>query len=239
MSTTPVNAIRVAELTDSPPNINTAIGNLATDIDRSLVPRFATTAARDTAIPSPTEGMVCYVSTNASFGRSLQIYNGSSWVNMYRSPIFVRKFSSVSRALTTTPTDDPELFLPMVANSTWEFTVHGFCTAETAADVRVHMAYPTGCTIFWDILGPGTTWGASTGEGVITGLSKLGDTSTFSGPIAFGGTSISTPLAFRANGIIYVGATAGNLRFQWAQNASTSNGVEIKAGSYMILSRIE
>jgi len=46
-------------------------------MDQSVM-RFATTSARDTNIPSPTEGMVVYIDADDS----LLVYDGSAWVNL-------------------------------------------------------------------------------------------------------------------------------------------------------------
>jgi len=46
-------------------------------MDQSVM-RFATTSARDTNIPSPTEGMVVYIDADDS----LLVYNGSAWVSI-------------------------------------------------------------------------------------------------------------------------------------------------------------
>jgi len=46
-------------------------------MDQSVM-RFATTSARDTNIPAPTEGMVVYIDADDS----LLVYDGSAWVNL-------------------------------------------------------------------------------------------------------------------------------------------------------------
>lgn len=233
-------ALRIPELSDGPPNINTAVGNAVNDIDKVVIPVYSTFAARNSANPSPTPGQFCYVTTTDEQGRVLMGYNGSEWVNYFRSEQYVLKWASSSRANTTTPTDDPYLVLPMQTNADYEFEIVGYLSADTSSDCRVHMAYPSGCTIWWGLFGaPGTTWTASSGDGPVGGASmKLGDQSTFSGPVAMGGTSTSIPLTFIAKGICKTGVNAGNLRFQWAQNNSNGLGVEIRAGSYMKLKRL-
>jgi hypothetical protein len=46
-------------------------------MDQSVM-LFATIAARTTALPSPSEGMMCYLAdTNA-----VQVYNGTAWVSI-------------------------------------------------------------------------------------------------------------------------------------------------------------
>lgn len=56
---TPIAALPYPELTDIP-NAQTAFSNLATALDTIVVPRYASTAARDTAIASPGDGQHCF-----------------------------------------------------------------------------------------------------------------------------------------------------------------------------------
>lgn len=59
MATTPINALRYAGGTDAP-NGPSLGQNLALDLDTRIVARFASTAARDSAIPAPINGMVVW-----------------------------------------------------------------------------------------------------------------------------------------------------------------------------------
>lgn len=59
MGTTPISALRYAELTD-PANAKTLSQNLATDLDTLVNSRFASSTLRDAAIPTPTDGQRIY-----------------------------------------------------------------------------------------------------------------------------------------------------------------------------------
>lgn len=63
MPTTPINGLRKPARSDSPDG-PLQISNLADDVDSRLVGRFATTTERDAKIPSPTDGMICYVAAD-------------------------------------------------------------------------------------------------------------------------------------------------------------------------------
>lgn len=84
VANTPINGLRLAELTDSA-NLQTAFSNIGTDLDSRLFPRFADTSARDAAITSPVAGMVCYV---ASFNLPMMYY-GSFWGFLHGAPVAV------------------------------------------------------------------------------------------------------------------------------------------------------
>lgn len=64
----------VPDLAD-PSNIPADLELLAETIENQVVMRFASTAARDAAIVSPAEGMVC-VTTDTT---TMWLYNGSAW----------------------------------------------------------------------------------------------------------------------------------------------------------------
>lgn len=72
MPTTSENAIRYPAATATP-NVSQDIQNVATDVDTGLVRRFASTGARDTAIPSPATNRV------VSVAGAIQVYTGSRW----------------------------------------------------------------------------------------------------------------------------------------------------------------
>lgn len=63
MPTTAINGLRKPAVSDSP-NGPQQISNLADDVDKKLVAVFATTTARDAAITTPTDGMICYVTAD-------------------------------------------------------------------------------------------------------------------------------------------------------------------------------
>lgn len=57
---TPIAALPYPELTDIP-NAQTAFQNLALGLDTKVIPKFATSVARDAAIPSPVAGMLVFM----------------------------------------------------------------------------------------------------------------------------------------------------------------------------------
>src|SRR5688572_25007561 len=73
------------------------MSELAADLDTRLVPRFASAAARNTAIPSPTEGQVCYLIDVDRF----EWHNGTTWL-----PMGSRVAQTVQSALTSATTTE-------------------------------------------------------------------------------------------------------------------------------------
>lgn len=72
MPTTSSSGLRYPASSDTP-NIPQDMQNLATDLDKKVIPPFSTTAARTTAIGSPTQGQP------ATVAGSLTVYDGSGW----------------------------------------------------------------------------------------------------------------------------------------------------------------
>lgn len=71
---TPINGFPRPQLPDSP-DIEIAVGSLGDAVDARANPVFATTVARDAAMPSPVAGQECYVTT----GSVKYWYDGSGW----------------------------------------------------------------------------------------------------------------------------------------------------------------
>jgi hypothetical protein len=86
-SSTPVSGIPYALLTDTP-NANTLAQNIASAIDHLLIPKYASTTARDAANTSPSENDMAAI-TAAGY----TMYDGSAW----------RKFAPHKTAVTFTP----------------------------------------------------------------------------------------------------------------------------------------
>lgn len=63
------------------PNVPADIQNLATDTDSRIIPRYATTTARDTGIPSPVDGQV------VSIAGKLQLRTGGAWMGLTKGVV--------------------------------------------------------------------------------------------------------------------------------------------------------
>jgi hypothetical protein len=72
LPTTSSSGLRFPASSDTP-NVPQDIQNLAVDADRKVVPAFSTAAARNSVIPSPTQGQCCTV------GGVLNVHDGSGW----------------------------------------------------------------------------------------------------------------------------------------------------------------
>lgn len=240
MSTvSPVNGIRIVELTDGPANIQTVVSNVVTDIDRSLVPRFSSTAARDSAIPTPSEGMLCYLTGTGIGLHTLQRYTGSAWARMQEAPLFVRKTVTETVTASTTVQNDDQLVLAVAANTTYEFVCQVAYDGNSTADIKLGFTFPASATMDYYASGYGIGVGAqfSLWSFVAGGAAGLGTVSP-SQMQGFSDETATSLTAIRLYGILQVGSTAGNLQLQWAQNTSNAVATRVLAGSYLKLERM-
>lgn len=80
---TPVSALPYAQLSDTA-NANTLSQGIATALDHVVIPKYATTTARDAANTAPVEGDMCYISV-AGAGKGYYQYSGTAWIGPLKS----------------------------------------------------------------------------------------------------------------------------------------------------------
>lgn len=235
-------SIRKPELTDSPANIEIAAGNALDDIDKVVVPIYASTATRDTLSDGgPATGWACYITASGSGGRTLQVYDGTGWKSYFGGPRYIAKSATTSRASTTTFTADPHLTMTLEASSTYEVDLHLFVTADAAGDLKVRFTMPTGALGYFGHLAPGTLWPAGSGGGVFDGnivaLTQLAQ-STPTASLDSGGSYSGHAQAHNIRGIIVMAGSSGSVTVEWAQLASNVTATELKKQSYMLVTRV-
>lgn len=233
-STTTINALRYAVQSDTA-NAQTGFQQLAEDLDTRLVPRFSSAATRDTAISSPTNGQACYITGSATGGRTLQVYNGTSWINYFRGPVFAYKTAQESVTSSTTVQADNDLVVALEANTTYTYTMALIVTGVDAGDLKHNFTYPTGCSVSEIAFAYST---ASTGAAPVLGAFGYAQDATSPTPDYTSGTITSTPVSLIAHGVIVVGSTAGSLTLMWAQNTSNGTATNLEPGSHIVLTRV-
>lgn len=236
MTTTARAGFRKPDLVDGP-SIATAVGDAIDDVDYISIPIYPTTAARLAANPSPVQGQMAYITDLAVGGRVLTSYNGAAWVNYYPGGLFVSKSLATSRAATTSLAADPELSIPVAANTTYEFEALFFVAGNSAADFKFNFTFPSS-DFAAGLTAPGTTYGATSTDGVGTWTSTLITAGTVSATFACGITDTTIPLTCLVNGILKVGSSAGAFYLSWAQNSSNATATALGANSYMLLDRV-
>lgn len=72
---TPNQGFRYPDMNEKRSSVPTHIQNLAEDVEKRVVMVFATTNERNTKVPSPTAGMMCFVTGSTA----LFVHDGNSW----------------------------------------------------------------------------------------------------------------------------------------------------------------
>lgn len=141
------------------------------------------------------------------------------------------KSSNTSRASTTTPSNDPHLFLTVSANTKYHLEMFLRYTGPTAADIDLRFSVPSGTTLDWctDALGSGA---ANTTEALNRNQYNETSTNAILGTIT-GSDTVAFP-----KGVLRVGGTSGVFRCLWAQDVSNATSCTIYAGSLMMLRRM-
>lgn len=143
----------------------------------------------------------------------------------------VVKTANTSRASTTTPSNDPHLFMTVSANKIYLLEMFLRYTGPTAADIDLRFSGPSGTTLDWctDAVGvnaAGSTQEVSRQQHQITATTAVLGTFTGSDLVAF------------PKGVLRVGSTSGVFRCLWAQEASNATSCTIYSGSVMMLRRM-
>jgi len=228
MLTTPIVGIPYPELGDSP-NAPTQMLNQASALDTVLVPRFASTAARDAAITAPLVGQVCFV-TFASGREFLQIYSSGAWVNLTWSKTIVMETASL-RTATVTITPDATFQFSGAANARYmlEFHLHVDNTAANSIDFRFGLAAPVGSVGNLHVRGPAVTRTSSPNPQTMLPVT-LNSQYQLAAPI------VGQYHTMAAN--LLIGGTAGTVSLNWAQYVSSANSTRIREGSFMKITQI-
>lgn len=132
----------------------------------------------------------------------------------------------------TTYVNDPELFIPLVANSVWiiEFTL--FYSSLAAAAAKVNLTVPSGGAFTFgnDSLSLTAT---TTANAIDRGVVFAGG-----GGHGLGAAGVGNPVVSYPKGYCSIGATAGNAQLQFAQDTANASNTVLMPGSTMKLTRV-
>jgi hypothetical protein len=220
-TSTTINGFPKPELSDVP-NIETAVGNFADAVDSRVIPIFATTGARDTAISAPSFGMHAAVSGTGE----VYYYNGTAWVSAVPRTIY--KTSNETVTSSTTLQNDNDFFLNVEANSLYIVDLTLALTGNSGGDFRSLWTYPSGAT--------GTRHrialqhGGTVPDDLKAPVSSIADTNQDTGTL---GTDLTEQSIFKEWLTFDTAGTSGTLQFTWCQRVSSGTATTVRAGSVM------
>lgn len=130
----------------------------------------------------------------------------------------------------TTLTNDPELFLALVANATYlleAFLVYEGGTSGSA-DLQGKFTVPSGASLRYTNIGQNAS-GGNTGS--FAGTATSG---TYTGNTNGAGNLRSLTIP----GSVVMGSTAGNIQMQFSQNTANATATIVHAQSYLAVQRV-
>lgn len=151
---------------------------------------------------------------------------------------YIWKPADTSRAAITAVTDDPDLKMPVEANT--KYFVEFFITCEglAAADIQSQWTIPAGATGGRRVLGPATNGAINSnadGQLMRVGTHLVGTSVSYNLPR----DAVGLENQIQEVGIINIGATAGFVTFKWAQVTSNATATIVKKDSFGRATRID
>jgi len=171
---------------------------------------------------------------------TFQSFVGPDAAELNRFPVQIASaIKTVDETVTssTTMQDDNELFVDVLANTTYWVTAMIIYAAATTRDLKMSFAGPGGSSMNWvsDAFASSIAAGILVDE-VSRTLQTLGSTPSPGG----NGTapSVGNNLFCVPRGIFTTGANDGTLTFQWAQLSSGTPGTIVRADSVLLVRRL-
>ena len=140
---------------------------------------------------------------------------------------------------TTTLTTLTDFTYALVANATYVAEFVLIYLSGTTPDVKFQwdISSVSGCTIEWGQTGASAINAAApSGGGAITPYNSMPD-QTQTMALAGQGTAADNKVVVPIFATIHNSSTAGDLRFQWAQNTADGSNTSLLVGSYMKITR--
>lgn len=137
----------------------------------------------------------------------------------------------------TTPIDDTELYVPVVAGAKYRVEAWLIATGNASADIAYSFDAPAGCSLWWSTISPDAS-DAAYASGT-TGKTQFYSLLSTSFPTVSrdSATNPTYPLCCLIKGRLSVGATAGDFQLMWTQYSANASDTKLLAGSHLSLTR--
>lgn len=112
--------------------------------------------------------------------------------------------------------NDDELLLAIGANEVWAFELYLLSSSSAVADYKGKFVGPSGATVYAQFASSNHLPADQT----LVGVGRVGG------------------VFQKWHGVIINGATAGNLQFQWAQDAAEASDTKVLAGSCLVATQL-
>lgn len=141
------------------------------------------------------------------------------------------KVSGTIRQSTTTLADDPDLTMTLEANAVYfvEFFIQ---YSSNATSIKTAWTVPSGASGIRGFIGLGSSATAA------DNISARIDAASFTSAATFGDKTSVSSVCYLTETSVVTTSSGGTLAYQWAQLASTAEDTQVRAGSFMRVTRI-
>lgn len=153
----------------------------------------------------------------------------ASDVNTWFVPIIALKTAQTSRASNTTPSNDPDLTVPLAASASYIINAainYDGGTGASYGGIKFTWAVPSGANFSYNVTRQNPS------HVFVGAFNSIG-----SDVISADTTGVSSILVLGINGLINTGS-AGNLVFQWSQDTSSGTNTHVDAFSFISATRV-
>jgi hypothetical protein len=210
-----------ADAADSP----VAFANFVAGVEPRLVRLYASEADRTTRQLVVAENEL---SGLADVNR-VEVYNGTANISLHARAVHTSTRTAADQTLTASSTvlqnvTNMVAALPGTTGAIFQWYCRIFYDASTAADIKFAFTIPAGASMRWGLNSLGTGG---------TNPSPYATTNISGTALSAGAVGVGTGLYAIIEGEVTMGATAGNLQLQAAQNAGDASVTLILTRSFM------
>lgn len=218
-----------ADVADNP----TALANFVAGVEPRLVRLYTNEADRTARQLVVAENEISGLATE----NRVEVYDGASNISLYERSLWAHTRTTAVQNLTISSVvlqnvTNMSAPLPGVTGAVFSWRSRVFYASSTAADIKFAYIVPAGTTMRWGIMGLATTTAAGSGD-VNCDSTNVSGTS-----LPVGGAGVGTITWARLEGTIIMGATAGNLLLQAAQQNVDATQTTIQPFSDMEVWRV-
>lgn len=228
-ATSAVNAIQYPDLT----NVKDQVAQFATmntNVDTSVVPRFANTSERGTRITSPIEGQLAYLTQESI----LQQHDGTTWNTAEIERIVYKTTNEQITAATTAQNPDDALYFYAEANSTYRYELCLFYSGSTAVDaISAGLGCPSGATLSQTMLVPAS--GQSNLNSCTLRMGNVGASTVTAAGYHTGAGYVGL---WHAQGVVKTSSTPGLVQVAWQKPTAYVPTLTVYSSSFLSYCKI-
>lgn len=193
--------------------------NFVTDAEATVIGNTSGTNTGDEVTATTSTAGVVTLATDAetltASSDTVVMTPGNFGANIIR----VYKTTNETVNNSTTLQNDDELLFPIGANEVWGFYLFITGTFSSSFDWKCGWTVPSGTTMQWSAIDGGDV-ATITESGTDVEVTSTRDSTLF------------------YSGVVDSAGTSGNVQLQWAQNVMFAGDLIVKAGSYLIATRL-